>query len=56
MWALAFTIMLPTAFTDYVLPIMAKQFLMNKKNTDFFLNIYIPEVRSITLDIKITLL
>ena len=48
MWALAFTLVLPTFVTDYILPIMAKQFIMNKKNCEFFINTYLPEVRNIT--------
>ncbi len=47
MWMFVFIIMFHQSFSDYVLPIMATQFLPHKSDSDFMINEYLPQINKV---------
>jgi hypothetical protein len=53
MWAIAFTLTLPQWLCDYTLVPMATQFITKKADSDFFRELYLPELSKVSKKIHI---
>ena len=50
-----FTLIFPESIVDLVIPLLMKIFPLEQEVKDFILNKYIPELRSVTADVKVSI-